>query len=279
MEQFFALDYNGSPFQLFGPGHLTALAIVLLMNVLLIVFRRHLNEKFRVVFRWSLAAVLIVDEIIWHLWNAATGQWTLQTMLPLHLCSLLVFLSAWMLVKKDYRIYEFAYFLGIGAATQALLTPDAGAYGFPHYRAFQVMISHGSIVTSAVYMTAVEGFRPGWASLRRVLVGVNFYLVFVGLVNWMLGSNYMFIAHKPETASLMDFLGPWPWYILAIEAIAGVLFTLMCLPFALRAQKTDKGSSGDPQDNAPIVQRLSGILSTDVTTQDYNKHMEEKYGK
>lgn len=38
-----------------------------------------------------------------------------------------------------------------------MLTPDAGLYGFPHVRFFQIFISHGSIVAAAVYMTAVEG--------------------------------------------------------------------------------------------------------------------------
>ena len=30
-------------------------------------------------------------------------------------------------------------------------------------------------------------------------------------------------------------------------------------------------------DNAPIVQRLSGSLSRDISIQDYKKHIEDKY--
>ena len=30
--------------------------------------------------------------------------------------------------------------------------------------------------------------------------------------------------------------------------------------------------------NAPIVSRLSGILPQDVSLDDYNKHLDEKYG-
>ena len=33
-----------------------------------------------------------------------------------------------------------------------------------------------------------------------------------------------------------------------------------------------------PLENAPIVRRLSGTLSPDITIQDYKKHLEEKYG-
>jgi hypothetical protein len=34
-----------------------------------------------------------------------------------------------------------------------------------------------------------------------------------------------------------------------------------------------------PFDNTPIVRRLSGTLSSDVSTEDYKKHLEEKYAK
>jgi hypothetical protein len=34
----------------------------------------------------------------------------------------------------------------------------------------------------------------------------------------------------------------------------------------------------DPLDDAPIVRRLSGILSADVSTDDYYKYLESKYG-
>ncbi|OGO27111.1 MAG: hypothetical protein A2W33_07010 [Chloroflexi bacterium RBG_16_52_11] len=39
--------------------------------------------------------------------------------------------------------------------------------------------------------------------------------------------------------------------------------------------------SGKPDflEDAPIVRRLSGILSQDVNIEDYRKYLEEKYGK
>jgi len=34
-----------------------------------------------------------------------------------------------------------------------------------------------------------------------------------------------------------------------------------------------------PFDSAPIVRRLSGTISKNVSLQDYKKHLEEKYGQ
>jgi hypothetical integral membrane protein (TIGR02206 family) len=231
MDSFFSGNWTGDPFILFGPAHLTGLVIILLINLSFFTLWKRTSERARRTFRYGLAALLILDEIAWHFWNFSTGNWSLRTMLPLHLCSILVFLSAYMLVKRSYAIYEFAYLLGIAGALQALLTPDAGIYGFPHFRAFQVLVSHGAIVSAAVYMTLVEGFRPTPTSLKRVFIGSNLYLLFVGLVNWAIGSNYLFIAHKPETASLLDVLPAWPWYIFYIEGLGLAFMLLLYLPF------------------------------------------------
>jgi hypothetical integral membrane protein (TIGR02206 family) len=231
MGQFFTKDYTGDAVSVFSPSHLTALGLVLLVNL-----------------SWSMADKATPKAAALSLWTgggadrgailALCGNWTTGSgrsrRCSAALCSLFVFLSALMLVTKSYAIYEYAYFLGIAGAMQALLTPDAGIYGFPHFRFFQVILSHGSIVTAAVYMTVVEGCRPTWRSLRRVAVWGNVYLIGVGILNALLGSNYLFIAHKPETASLLDVLPPWPWYILYMEGLGAVLFMLLYLPFALR---------------------------------------------
>jgi hypothetical integral membrane protein (TIGR02206 family) len=233
-QQFFGRDFVGGPFVLFSPTHLAALAAIILMIALVFQLRRDPNEKHRTIFRYGLAVILIVNESLWHIWNLVTGQWSVQTTLPLHLCSVFVFLCAYMLVKHSFAIYEFAYLLGIAGALQAILTPDLGIYDFPHFRYYQVFVSHGVIVISAVYMTVVEGFRPNWQSLKRVFLWSNVYMVFVGIVNALIGSNYLYIAHKPVTASLLDMLPPWPWYILWIEAIGLASMLLLYLPFAIR---------------------------------------------
>src|SRR5689334_541172 len=108
MGQFFALDYSGPGFELFGPAHLAALAAILALNLFLIRFKGA-SEGTKQVIRWTLALVLWADEAAWHLWNAYWDRWNLQTMLPLNMCSILIWASGFMLIFKSYRVYEFAY--------------------------------------------------------------------------------------------------------------------------------------------------------------------------
>jgi hypothetical integral membrane protein (TIGR02206 family) len=230
MQELFAVDYTGAPFYLFGTAHLIVLGIVLLINVSWVYFRVEPHRSIR----YGMATILLVNEFGYHLWRWMTGTWVIQRMLPLHLCSVMVWASIVMLLTKKYRIYEFVYFLGIGGAAQALLTPEAGIYGFPHYRWFQTFIVHGLLVTAPIYMTLVERYRPYWKSLLRVVIATNIYMLFVGIINTLIGSNYMYLARKPDMPTLLDVLGPWPWYLLAMEGLGLLLCLLLYLPFAFQ---------------------------------------------
>ncbi|GAB4481647.1 MAG: hypothetical protein OHK0031_03680 [Anaerolineales bacterium] len=92
-------------------------------------------------------------------------------------------------------------------------------------------------MTSAIYLTVVENMRPTWKSIWRVFAGMNVYMLIVFIINQRIGSNYLFIAHKPETASILDMLPPWPYYILYIEAIGLLTSLILYLPFALRDRR------------------------------------------
>ncbi|MEW6083062.1 MAG: TIGR02206 family membrane protein [Chloroflexota bacterium] len=244
MAQFFARDYSGPAFEFFGSAHIGALTFLVLLNFFLLRFK-HAGATTKSKVRWTLALILWGNEIAWHAWKYAVGQWTFQTMLPLHLCSLLVWTGALMLVTKNYAIYEFMYFLGIGGAIQALITPDLGIYGFPHFRYFQTFISHGLIVTSGIFMTVVEGFRPTWRSILRVAIWMNIYVVIVYFINTALGSNYLMINYKPNTPSLLDLLPDWPLYILYMEIIGVVTCLLLYIPFAIKDWRDKYRTNGD----------------------------------
>ena len=233
MGLYFAGDYPGPEFKFLGAAHLITIGVLVALNFWLASFK-NASEQTKTRIRWTLAILLWANEIAWHVWNAAVGKWTIQTMLPLHLCSVLVWVGAFMLVTKNQTIYEFAYFMGIAGAFQAVMTPDLGIYGFPHFRFFQTFISHGLIISAAIYMTVVEGFRPTWKSLLRVAIGINVYMGFVFLVNTAIGSNYLFVNGKPPTASLLDVLPDWPVYLIHMEAIGIACCLLLYIPFIIK---------------------------------------------
>jgi len=234
MGDYFSRDYSGGAFVLFGRDHLVSLALILGVCLGLIVFGRRIPTRARPAIRWSMLVLICLCEGSWHVWKLATGDWSVQVMLPLWLCSVTSWTMPFLLVARSQRYYEWAYFMGIIGASMALLTPDLTIYGFPHFRFIEFLLLHGLLIIAVVYMTAVEGFRPTWHSLPRVILAANLYWLFCGVVNPWLGSNYLYTAGKLPTPSLLDVLGPWPWYLLAMEGLGLLFCLLLYLPFALR---------------------------------------------
>jgi hypothetical integral membrane protein (TIGR02206 family) len=186
----------------------------------------------RLVIGWALLA----NELGWwafryshegvHAWN-----------LPLQLCDLTVWLAVLACLTARRGIAEFAYFAGMAGAGMALLTPDLWS-PWPTYPAIYFFVAHGGIVI-AVTLVAFGGmvrFRPGavWRSFGWLVA----YAAPVGAFNAAFGSNYMYLSRKPASASLLDKLGPWPWYLLPAAAAGLGLFWLLWLP--LRAAAADE---------------------------------------
>lgn len=232
MSDLWAYTYTGGAFVQGGTAHLAAIGVIAVL--VFAGWRFRFDDRQRRALRYSLAAVLLVNEIGWHAWHVTYGLWTIQELLPLEICNLMVIASILTLLCRSQIGYEFVYLLGIPAAAQVLITPALGPYGFPHLLFFQIFISHGGIVLAALYLTLGEHMRPrGWASVGRVAGISLLYALGIFFLNPLLGSNYLFLAHKPPAATLLDYLGPYPWYGLSMAAIGLCLAVLLYLPFAL----------------------------------------------
>jgi hypothetical integral membrane protein (TIGR02206 family) len=182
----FGIDSLEGEFVLFGTSHIIVLVTLVVLNVLMVVWQRRAGERAQTAFRYALAALLIGQEISLNVWRLSTGTWSAARTLPLHLCGVAIILSAITLVTKSYHLFEICYFWGLAGAIQPLLTPDS-TYGFPHYRFFQVFISHGAIVTASVYMTLVVGYRPTLKSLWKAFVATNVYMLLIAPFNLLVG--------------------------------------------------------------------------------------------
>lgn len=219
-------------FAMFSPSHFIALAVVVLVCILLFVSRFALraHPARRNVVRLLLAGILIFCEAALHVWYLSQDLWKTGSSLPLELCGITLLLSIVMLLTRSRRLYSFLYFAGIGGAGIALLTPNL-VYPFPHVRFLLFFAAHGAIILASLYMTWVEGYKPTWRSLFFTMLCLNVVAACVYAANTALGSNYMFLAHKPGTFSVLDYFGPYPYYLLVEEAFAFVIFLLMYLVF------------------------------------------------
>jgi hypothetical integral membrane protein (TIGR02206 family) len=185
-----------------------------------------------------LAVVLLSLAIAYHLVVTLQGDYDADFDLPLHLTDAATVVAALALWSPRPLVFELTYFWGLTASLQAVLTPaldaDEGPASFFYWHYF---ITHSGVVVAALFLAFGLGLTARTGAVPRMLVATAAWAAVAALGNAVTGGNYMFLRERPETASLLDYMGPWPWYILTAAALAAALFTLLDLPFRPRRRR------------------------------------------
>lgn len=218
-------------FELFGTTHLTSIYVILAVALALPLAVRFLLPKATRPVAYLLSALLLVQEGVM-IWMRVDAQGISAHLIPLNMCTLAVYLSAWMLVTQNKRVFEVVYFWGLGGTTQALLTPDIEE-GFPALSYLLFFLWHGAIIVSIFYSMIVLRLRPYLGSLPRVMGITAGAAAIAFAVNLWLDTNFMYLMAKPVGPSLLDWFGPWPWYLLGLLIVSLLSFVLLYLPFFL----------------------------------------------
>jgi len=228
-------------FEPFSLSHFTAIGVVLLfmVGVLFILkeinVKKHQNENRY--FAYTLAGALILLELSNTIWHIVVGHFSITDSLPLHLCGLAVFTCSIMLITGNYFLFEFNYFVGIGGALQAIITPDVSR-DFPHFEFIQLFSTHALIILSVLYMIFILKYIPTWKSAVKTFLLTNIYLVLIYIFNCFTGSNYMYISRVPEFPTVIDLLveifGQHPYYIIGLECMGVFVFAILLFPLYVR---------------------------------------------
>ncbi|MEH7115561.1 TIGR02206 family membrane protein [Neobacillus niacini] len=224
-------------FVMFSGSHLMIIAILFVFSAAIFVFREKLKVK-----KWRRAEIgialsLILIESCYHIWMYVNGMWDVSHAIPLELCSISLILSVILLLTRKMLIYEILLFTALLGASQALFTPLLN-FDFPHFRFFHFFYTHLMMIWVVLYFTWVHGYRPTILSVVKLFVFLNVLMPVIMLINKAVDGNYMFLSHKPKSPSLLDLLGPYPWYFLSMEFL---LITLSLIVWLIFREKGRKG--------------------------------------
>ncbi|MCY7008340.1 TIGR02206 family membrane protein [Fusobacterium simiae] len=214
-------------FVLFSSQHFITMAIGF-ASCILLVFLGFFTEK-KTAFARIIAVAVLGIKIAELLFRHYYYGETVVQLLPLHLCPIVIILSIFMMFFHSEVLFQPVYFWSIGAFF-AILMPDIRD-GMSNFASQSFFITHFFILFSAVYAFVHFRFRPTksgliWSFL--LLATLAFIMYFV---NNRLGTNFLYVNHPPVTKSLMDFMGPWPYYIFSLAGIDIAISFFMYLPF------------------------------------------------
>jgi len=224
-------------FEVFSLPHWAALGACALLLVCMIIIARGRRPAMARALELSLGVILLAQWplSLWVFHQA--GELNVDTLYPCHLCDYTAFLAAMALFTHRQIFCELVYFWGLAGTLQGLITPELTPT-FPNPRYLLFFIAHGGVVITALY--GVLGLRktPRASAKWRCWALINVYALVVGLFNYLMGANYGFLCRKPATASLYDFLGPWPWYVGSASLLALTIFLLLDTPFMAKRRRS-----------------------------------------
>ncbi len=150
---------------------------------------------------------------------------------PLHLTDLATVVTACAWWSQRHWAFALTYYWGLVLSVQALISPALSGPDFPSYQFLGFWSIHLLVVWAAIYLTWGRGMRPRWRSYRFVVAATLVWAAVTFTFNSIAGSNYGFINGKPTTASLLDVLGPWPWYVVIGGTLIAAVWALMTWPW------------------------------------------------
>tara|TARA_B100000287_G_C20557996_1_gene751267 strand:- start:426 stop:1118 length:693 start_codon:yes stop_codon:yes gene_type:complete len=163
----------------------------------------------------AMGASILIIEILQQFYYLHFDLWSIERSIPLHLCGIAIITAGFLMFKPNQIGFEFLALMGSPGALHALLTPQFNHGDLP-FLVFKYYFGHAAIILVPIFLAVVEGYRIRKSSWINVFFICQGLLLFVGLSNLMLGSNYMYLVEKPLVDNPM-IIGEWPWYIIGFE--------------------------------------------------------------
>jgi hypothetical integral membrane protein (TIGR02206 family) len=219
-------------FVAFGWTHAAVVAVFIVVAAALVSLgRRYRGSRAGLRLSKALALVfgvfLVADEVYYLL----PWQWGIKYSLPLQLCDLAAIAAVWALWSYSSAAFALTYFWGLTLTSQAFVSPELTGPDFPSLQFLSFFGIHSLAPLAAIYLTWGVGLRPGWRSYRVAVLVTLGWGVAMFVFNRAEGTNYGFLNTKPLAASLLDLLGPWPWYLLSELVLGAAAWALITWPW------------------------------------------------
>lgn len=211
----------------YSPEHLVVLAATAAACLALgLAARRDPGARWVVVAARALAVLLVLNEVAFHVVHQLDVGLSARNDLPLHLTDAATIAAVVALWTDSDLAFELTYFWGLTATVQALLTPDL-TRGFPDYRFWWFFVAHSGVVLAAIFLAWGRRRTPRPGAVPRIFAWSLAVTALAAAGTLAFDGNYMFLRERPESATLLDLMGPWPWYIVSAAALGLALFWLL----------------------------------------------------
>lgn len=229
---------EGIGFAHYGALHLCWLAAFAVLAVLNCILYRKLGQKGRKIWRIVVASLLVLDEIYKQIPLFVNGLFTLGY-LPLHLCSINIFVIAFHALKPTKSVGNYLYTVCIPGAMAALLFPTWNALPGANYMLIHSFTVHILLALYPIVLTVSGEIKPELKELPKALLLLTGLAAFALICNLLMDANFMFLMYADPGNPLYLFKELWGSHLLGFPVIITGVLLVMHTPWLI-AKKIKK---------------------------------------
>lgn len=230
---------SGVGFSYFGGTHLCWLAFGAAVILGCCIWYRKMTGEGRAKWRKTVALLLIADELF-KMAMLIIGRRFLLNYLPLHLCSINIFLIAFHAWKPNRTLDAFLYTVCIPGALAALLFPtwvSLPVGNFMHLHSFTV---HILLILYPIVLTAGGDIEVHPRNIPKCLGLLLGMAVPIYLFNLVFDENFMFLMYAEEGNPLYLFEQAWGSHLWGFPVIISGVLIVMYLPGVIKRKLKGK---------------------------------------
>lgn len=236
------LILQNGPYRPFTASHIATMTFLFIL-VLIAVHNVKQKKEYRLRFLWTVRAYvfLVFLNVFRFVWDVYTGIFDIREDLPLQLCGIQMFAiplalfnqkgsntsashcylcvpenTRWIYKVGEYMC-EFVYAYGTVGFVLALILPLPTLREYPvlHFRSIQSLLYHATLGFIALMLPYLN-YQPNIENIKKAYFVLVVCAVFTGILNALIGSNYLYTAYLPIEFELL----PWPTYLPFLFAFA-----------------------------------------------------------
>ena len=230
---------KGLGFSHFSPIHIMWLSIFVVLTAFMCFLYIRSNEKGRKIIRITLASLTVLDEVFKIVGLASHGNYT-ASYLPLHLCSINIFIIAIHAIKPIKTLSSFLYTVCVPAAIAALLFPTwtkLPLANFMHIHSFTV---HILLAMYPIILFAAKEIRPKLKDLPKTMALLLFFAFVAFCANCIFDTNFMFLRSASKGNPLYYFEVAFGNHLIGFPVLIFAIVLVMYMPIVIKEKVRQK---------------------------------------
>ncbi len=223
---------EGLGFSHYDGLHLSWLALFAILTVLNCIWYRKMSDSGKARWKKGMALLIISNELFKMAMLAIGGRYSFGY-LPLHLCSINIFIIAIHAWKPSKLLSGFLYTVCIPGAIAALLFPtwtSLPIFNFMHMHSFTV---HIELAMYPIVLAAAGELNPSVKQLHKYLLLLVIMAIPIYGINLLLDTNFMFLMSADPGNPLYMFQELWGNHLYGFPVLIAAVLIVMYVPLVI----------------------------------------------